>query len=157
MPTTQVRPNVSRLTDADARHLLAEGLLRACHKHGPSRVALEIGCDEKTVRRARDEESTLNLACAVNLLDVDEHALDALIGAKGFRVIRMALAESVDAIVANSATIYRLSSARSHHSPGGAKETDDELIAMEAEVDAALAANEALKARIVAAKLRRAA
>jgi hypothetical protein len=87
MRNKHVRPISKKLTDADARHLLAAGLLRACHEQGPSRVALETGCDEKTIRRARDEESTLGLACAFNLLDVDAHALDALIAAKGFAMM----------------------------------------------------------------------
>lgn len=84
MKRPNVRPRHSKLTDADARHLLAAGLLRACHEQGPSRVALETGCDEKTIRRARDEQSTLGLACTFNLLDVDPTALDALAAAKGF-------------------------------------------------------------------------
>jgi predicted transcriptional regulator len=63
----RVRPPVARLTDEDARRELAKGLIRACADSGPSRIALEIGCDEKTVRRARDQESTLHLASVVNL------------------------------------------------------------------------------------------
>lgn len=87
MHNKRVRPSGRKLTDTDARHLLASGLLRACHEYGPSRVALESGCDEKTIRRARDEESTLGLACTFNLLDVDPTALDALAAAKGVAII----------------------------------------------------------------------
>jgi hypothetical protein len=87
MRNKPVRPHGKKLTDEDARHLLAAGLLRACHEHGPSRVALETGCDEKTIRRARDEHSTLGLACTFNLLDVDPTALDALCAAKGFTLL----------------------------------------------------------------------
>lgn len=154
---SDVRPPVKRLTDADARHLLAAGLLKVCHDHGPSRVGLEIGCDEKTVRRARDEGSTLGLACAFNLLDVDERALDAIAAAKGFRFVRVEIAETVDAIVAQSATIHKLSMARDPNGPGGVVETDDELIGMEEEVIASIRSLQNIRSRIVAAKARRAA
>ncbi|MDH7638934.1 hypothetical protein [Sphingomonas oryzagri] len=152
-----VRPPVHRLTDADARHYLAAGLLKVCHEHGPSRVGLEIGCDEKTVRRARDEDSTLGLACAFNLLDVDGRALDAIAAAKGFRFVPIEVAETVDAIVAQSATIHKLAAARDPNGPGGVVETDDELIGMEAEVIESIRSLQSIRNRIVAAKARRAA
>lgn len=91
MSNKHVRPRSRKLTDADARHLLAAGLLRVCHEHGPSRVALETGCDEKTIRRARDEVHTLGLACTFNLLDVDPTALDSLAASKGFALMPLEL------------------------------------------------------------------
>lgn len=152
----QVRPNSKRLTDADARHLLADGLLRACHRHGPSRVGLEVGCDEKTIRRARDEESTLHLGCAFNLLDIDDHALDALAAAKGFMLVPL-LATAPDIIASAGAAIHRIGNNRAEHSEAGSLETDNELIASEAENDALLLACLERRSRIVTAKLRRAA
>lgn len=151
-----VRPPSMKLTDGDARHLLAEGLLRVCHQAGPSRVALESGCDEKTIRRARDEESTLGLACTFNLLDIDVHALDALAAAKGVMFVPLT-ADAPDVVVATGAAIHRIGHARDPKGPGKSLETDDELIAMEAEADGMLAAALELRSRIVTAKLRRAA
>ena len=156
MRNKQVRPDSRKLTDKDARHLLADGLLRACHREGPSRVALETGCDEKTIRRARDEESTLGLACSWNLLDVDSHALDALAAAKGVMLVPL-MNEAPDVVVAAGAAIHRIGQARDPNGPGKSKETDAELLAMEAEADAMLASALELRLRIVAAKLRRAA
>lgn len=156
MADKQVRPNNHRLTDEDARHLLADGLLRSCHRHGPSRVALETGCDEKTIRRARDEESTLGLACTFNLLDIDPHALDALVAAKGMILLPM-IGGGSDIIPAAGAAIHRIGLARAEHSEGGAVETDNELIASEAENDALLAAVIERRSQIAQAKLRRAA
>jgi hypothetical protein len=155
VPDNRVRPPVRRLTDSDARHLLADGLLRSCHAHGPARVALETGCDEKTIRRARDEETTLKLACAFNLLDIDPHALDALAAAKGVMLVPL-IDAAPDFISAASATIHQLAEARSPDSPGGHLVTDCELLAMEAKADACLAAALELKSQIAAAKLRRA-
>ena len=156
MPDKQVRPNSKRLTDNDARHLLADGLIRTCHLHGPARVALETGCDEKTIRRARDEETTLKLACALNLLDIDRHALDALLAAKGFMLMPTDAA-APDIVASAGAAIHRIGEARDPEGDGGRRETDAELIAMEEQADGVLASALALRARIVAAKLRRAA
>lgn len=149
-----VRPRSQRLTDADARHLLADGLLRACHQVGPSRVALETGCDEKTIRRARDEESTLNLACSWNLLDVDIHALDALAASKGVMLVPL-MAAAPDIVASAGAAIHRIASNRAENSHGGSAETDLEMIATEAENDALLAACLERRSRIALAKLRR--
>lgn len=156
MSDKRVRPLSRALTDADARHLLADGLLRACHAHGPSRVALTTGCDEKTIRRARDEESTLGLACTWNLLDIDPHALDALAAAKGMMLVPL-LDNAPDIIASTASNISRIATNRAAGSEGGAKETDRELIASEAENDAALTACLARRADISRAKLRRAA
>jgi len=74
---SNVLPPVPPLTVEDARELLAKPLLRACSKHGPKRVGLAIGgADEKTVRDARDEKSTLRLDYAANLLALDPLAFE---------------------------------------------------------------------------------
>ncbi|RYG87628.1 MAG: hypothetical protein EON59_06870 [Alphaproteobacteria bacterium] len=154
MQRSNVRPPVKRLTDADARHLLADGLLRVCHHLGPSRVALETGCDEKTIRRARDEESTLGLACTFNLLDVDEHALDALAASKGYMFVPL-ISEAPDIVASAGAAIHRIGLNRDPKSAAGSIETDEELIASEAENDALLSAVLERRSRIAVAKLRR--
>lgn len=154
MPNQHVRPSVRKLTDIDARHLLADGLLRSCHAHGPSRVAVEAGCDEKTIRRARDEDSTLGLAASWNLLDIDSHALDALAAAKGMMIVPL-MDASIDIIPAAGAAIARIGQNRCPTSPGGSRETDDELIGTEAENDALLASCLERRSMIALAKLRR--
>lgn len=156
MTDNHVRPPSRKITDSDARHLLADGLLRSCHRHGPSRVALEAGCDEKTIRRARDEDSTLGLAASWNLLDIDAHALDALAAAKGMMIVPL-MDAAVDIIPAAGAAIARIGQNRCPTSPGGSRETDDELIATEAENDALLASCLERRSRIALAKLERAA
>ena len=154
MANNRVRPNSRKITDADARHLLADGLLRVCHQLGPSRVALETGCDEKTIRRARDEESTLGLACTFNLLDADEHALDALAASKGFMLVPLLAKGATDIIPAAGAAIHAIGSNRADGSDGGHQETDRELVASEAQNDALLLSVLDRRARIVEAKLR---
>jgi hypothetical protein len=74
-----VRPRVLPLTELDARELLAKPLLAACSEHGPTRVGAALGCNEKTVRDARDEKSSLSFYLAANLLAIDETALDTVL------------------------------------------------------------------------------
>jgi hypothetical protein len=74
-----VPPPIVPLTELDARELIAKPLLSACSEYGPTRVATAIGCDEKTVRNARDEKSTLRLDLAFNLLALDGSALDGVL------------------------------------------------------------------------------
>lgn len=155
MADNHVRPNSRRLTDMDARHLLAAGLIRACHAQGPAKVALAAGCDEKTIRRSRDEESTLRLDYVLNALDADPHVLDAVLAAKGFILVPMMQANFADIIPAAGAAIHRIGMNRAEHTPGGFSETDIELIGTEAENDALLAATLERRSQISAAKLRR--
>lgn len=150
-----VRPNSRKLTDTDVRNLLSLSLINICAEHGPERVAAEVACNEKTVRRARDKENTLSAHCQWNLLDIDPNALDGLAAAKGFVLMPMVEA-SGDMIAAAGASIHSLAQARSPNSEGGLVETDNELIAMAETVDALATAVLALKSRIAAAKARRA-
>jgi hypothetical protein len=83
---SKVLPSGKRLTEEDARRALSFGLLRLTSEHGPSRVGLEAGCDEKTIRNARDQKSTLRLDLALNLLALEPTALDELFAAIGFRL-----------------------------------------------------------------------
>jgi hypothetical protein len=152
-------PNIPKLTDTDVRHLLADGIVRACGKPntigggtiGPSRVGMAIGCDEKTVRRARDQESTLGLACAVNLLDVDPSALDALLAAKGFVLTPLPREEAPDPIAATGRVITGLAEVRADGTP----ETDAELALMETDIEAAELSLHVLHARIARFRLGR--
>jgi hypothetical protein len=81
-----VRPSSARLTEEETRQRLSFGLLRLTSAHGPSKVGLEAGCDEKTIRNARDQKSTLRLDLALNLLSLDHTALDELLAEHGFRL-----------------------------------------------------------------------
>ena len=76
---SMVRPPVSLLTDNDVRALVAPELIALCAEDGPSRVALDIGCEEKTVRRARDRETTLKASTTFNMLARKGEALDPIL------------------------------------------------------------------------------
>src|SRR3546814_8909093 len=82
---SNVRPPIVPLTEYDARELLSKPLVDLCAEHGPTRVAGSVGCDEKTIRNARDEKSTLRLDFASNLLALDGRALDPILNHYGRR------------------------------------------------------------------------
>lgn len=87
MSDKPVRPSAPLLTELDARELLAKPLLALCSEHGPTRVGKTLGLDEKTIRNARDEKSTLGLDSAINLLTLDPQALDGLLNHYGLRSV----------------------------------------------------------------------
>lgn len=85
---TIVPPPILPLTVEDARELLAPCLLKLCSEHGPKKVATAIGgADDKTVRDARDEKSTLGLHYVANLLPLDGTALDPFLKRVGRRSV----------------------------------------------------------------------
>lgn len=81
-----VRPKQSRLTEADYRQLVAAGVRRCSAADGAARFAVEVGCDEKTMRAARDSKSSLSGSTLFNMLLVDPSALDELAAHFGFRL-----------------------------------------------------------------------
>src|SRR3546814_736132 len=92
----KVLPAPQRLTESEARRMLALGLQRVVKAHGPSGVALDAWCDEKTIRNARDETTSLKLHTTLNLLALDVTALDELLAAYGFRLAPLYADEAHD-------------------------------------------------------------
>ncbi|MBD8677947.1 hypothetical protein [Sphingomonas sp. CFBP 13720] len=82
-----VPPSFVPLTEDDARETTREMLLPLCQKLGPTRVGKALGCDEKTVRNARDETSTLRIDLLVNALGLDPLALDGFLLRAGRRSV----------------------------------------------------------------------
>ena len=95
-PSKRVRPPVGPLTELDAREALAKSLLSLCSVHGPTKVALGIGTNEKTVRNARDEKSTLRIDRAANLVLLDPSALNPLFGKLGMKLVQIDAGEHSD-------------------------------------------------------------
>jgi hypothetical protein len=144
-----VLPRITTRTEADARHALARDLLRICHQHGPQRVGLTVGCDEKTIRDARDEKSTLKLHNAFNLLAIDEGALDSLAAEWGFQLVRLpAYADDCHATVDCSRPVPHLALAQAPDSDGGTDLTIRELLSMEQDIRASHRMTGRLIARI---------
>ena len=147
--TSNVLPPVALLTEDDAREILARPLRALCQLHGPTRVAKQLGgVDEKTIRNARDERSTLCLDTAANLLSLDPHALDGFLAHYGRRSVPADSICDTDALPAMTGAVHKLVVAASPTSPGGAALTRCELLGAEDEVRSAFDALGALLSRI---------
>lgn len=148
-----VRPPVALLTELDAREILARPILALCSEHGPTRIGKALGgIDEKTVRNARDEKSTLSIDTAANLLSLDPHALDGFLGHFGRRSVPTDSVCDTDALPAMSGALHRLVVATSPGSPSGPALARSELLDAEAELRTAFDVLGALLNRIDAIK-----
>lgn len=126
---TTVLPSVTPLTVEDARELLAPSLIKVCGEHGPTRVGVAIGgADEKTVRDARDEKSSLSLHYAANLLRLDGTAFDPFLACVGRRSVPIDAVCNTDALPAMTGAVHRLVVASSPTSPAGASLHPSELL-----------------------------
>lgn len=146
---SNVRPSAIPITVEDAREILAKPLLSLCSEHGPTAVARAIGgCEDKTVRDARDEKSTLRLDYAANLLLLDGAALDGFLARVGRRSVPMDAVCDSDALPAMTGAVHKLVSASSSKSIGGAALSHCELLDSEGELREAFDAIGALLGRI---------
>jgi hypothetical protein len=93
MKAGSVSPLSTRLTEADYRRLVAATVGRLCLVHGKDRLALEAGCDERTMRHARDERTSLSAPTLLNMLALDTSALDELAGHFGLKLVAMSASE----------------------------------------------------------------
>lgn len=144
-----VRPPVALLTEDDARELLAKPLRALCQDHGPTRVAKALGgIDEKTVRNARDEKSTLCLDTAANLLSLDPYALDGFLAHFGRRSVPADALCNTDALPAMTGAVHKLVVASSAASAGGPALTRTELLDARHDIRTAFDALGALLTRI---------
>lgn len=148
MHRSNVLPAVTAITEDDAREALAESLRALCSENGPTRVGRAIGCDEKTVRNARDETSTLRLDLVANLLLLDGAALDPILARFNRRSVPIDATCSSDALPAMTGAVHKLVVATLPGSPDGTAVSRCELIHSEAELRAAFDAIGALLGRI---------
>ncbi len=152
MIDSNVRPPLVPLTEEDAREILAARLLKLCSTLGPTRVGKTIGVDEKTVRNARDEVSTLGLDSAANLLLLDPCAFDGFLARVGRRSVPIDAACDSDALPALTGVVHKLAVASVAASPGGAEFTREELVDAEADIRAAYERLSVLLTRIESMK-----
>jgi hypothetical protein len=96
MTAGSVSPISTRLTDADYRRLVAATVGRLCLVHGKDRLALEAGCDERTMRHARDERTSLSAASLFNMLALDASALDELASHFGLKLVALEASDKAE-------------------------------------------------------------
>lgn len=155
MQCSNVCPDRIVPTDAEVRRMVAEPMLRLSYAEGIDATAVALGINEKTVRRARDEEATVHATTLIALFRRDRSFREALLAVVGERPVPLDAYCDSDPIVTTSAAIHSIAAARSPLSDGGAVETDRELLAMEDQIEAAATSLAAIKARIIKIKLER--
>lgn len=142
---SKVLPSATPFTDDDVREIIRGVLLPLCSDMGPTRVANALtGVEERTVRRARDEQTTLCLDTAANLLRLDPLAFDGFLARVERRSVPMHAVCDTDALPALTGAVHKLVVAASPTSDEGAALSDRELLDSELEIRAAYDALDAL-------------
>lgn len=156
--SSTVRPPVTPFTDDDVREITRSVLLPLCSDMGPTRVARALGgVDERTIRRAREEQTTLCMDTMANLLLLDGTAFDGFLTKVGRRSVPIGSICDTDALPAMTGAVHRLVVAASPTSQGGSALENGELMDAETDLRAAWDAIGALLNRIDGIKLERAA
>lgn len=138
------------ITTSDYRRAVGEIIRNLQAEHGLSDLAFSerVGCSLGTVRNARNEESDLG---AIWLSRIEKAfgagSIDPYHALAGTRAVPIEADPALDALPSTTAAIHSLAVARSPTSPGGETITHNELLGMEREIDGAIKALCALKAR----------
>ena len=147
--STNVLPPAIPLTVEDARELLSGPLRKLCSEHGPTAVARAIGgAEDKTVRDARDEKTTLRLDYVANLLLLDGKALDPFLARVGRRSVPVDAVCDTDALPAMTGAVHKLVLSSLPGSENGPDLGRNELLGSERELREAFDAIGALLNRI---------
>lgn len=154
MISSNVRPCFPPLTELDARELLSKSLLRASSAHGPKAVGAALGCDEKTVRNARDEKSTLRIDYAANLLTLEPLAFEGFLARVGRRSVPIGSICDTDAGREHESKVLKAALAMSIALADDEKITVKEIVANLDTIEAAHCALGELLDRAAAARHR---
>jgi prepilin-type processing-associated H-X9-DG protein len=120
---------VTLLTEEDAREILAVPLLKLCSDMGPTRLGKSLGgVNDRTIRDARDEKSTLSLDTAANLLFLDGHAFDGFLAKVGRRSVPQDSVCDSDILPTLTGTVHKLAIATDRKSLAGPDLHRDELL-----------------------------
>lgn len=150
MSGPNVLPANQLATSKQCRRAVARIVRDLQHKHELTDCdfAEAIGCSIGTVRNARNEETDLSNLWLTRIEQrFGAGSIDPYLALAGSRSVPVTSDPSLDALPSTTAAIHRIAVARSPGSPGGERITHTELLAMERDIDAAIKALCALKAR----------
>ena len=154
-----VSRKIDRLTESVARNIISKAVTRVRSRHSLKTIDLaeRIGCEKGTIENAEDGAHLMRLTNLFNLLTVDEHALEGLLGHFDRRSVPITAKCDTDALTTTGAAIHKLTQAFSPASDDGMRITDAECLGMEAEIRAAWEATGSLLTRCEEIRKRRAA
>lgn len=120
-------------------------------------MADKLACSAATIGNARNMTGKLQGHTLLNLLEIDEYALEGLLNYFGRRTVPVEAKCDTDELVSTAGAVHRLAAVKCPTSPGGSEITDGECLQIEPELDAALSALSALKVRCESIRRERAA
>lgn len=120
-------------------------------------LADAIGCSAATIGNARNRNGKLSAHTLFNLLAVDPLALEGVLHHFDRRSVPVVAKCDTDALPSTAGAVHKLAVVTAEGSPGGKLITDCEALECEPEIDAAMEALAALKARCIAIRKGRAA
>jgi hypothetical protein len=135
MTVNNIVPKNNHVTNDEAKHLLAAGLLRAVKnrgRRGIESISFDADCNKRTVSKALALETLPAGETLVNLLIADASILDELFAHVGLRVVPLEKSnmEDLDLVEALATLVGALAKSHSPNSPGGAGRIHTETTAI---------------------------
>lgn len=159
MPVNNRLGNSPLLTQSSYERLVSEAIRDTQKRHDAvdQDLADAIGCSATTVGNARNRNGKLSAHTLFNLLAVDPLALEGILHHFDRRSVPMNAKCDTDILASTAGAVHKIALATAENSPGGKAITDCEALECEPEIDAAMEALSALKARCIAIRKARAA
>lgn len=158
-PSGKVLSRSSLMTESLGKLLLSGAISSLQCKHGLSdqELADALFLDRGTIANARNRDNKLQFHALFNLLTIDPLAIEPLLHHYGRRSVPIEAKCDTDELVSTAGAVHKLAAVKSPDSPGGAAITDSECLGIEHDIDAAIEALSALKARCLTIRKDRAA
>lgn len=156
---SKVLGNAAILTESLYRSFASDAVRRVqLHKELTDQDVADLtGACAATIGNARNKDNSLSGKTLLNLLAIDEMALEGLLHHFGRRSVPISARCDTDALIPTSAAVHKLAVAQSPASTGGAKLTDCECLEIEPDINAAIEALSAIQQRCHAIRKGRAA
>lgn len=157
MRDKHVCPKARLLTDDEYRKITAKVVFRLSYPTTCEAIGLALGVNEKTIRRARNEETSLEGKTLMSMFWADREFREWMCAEVGERPVSMdAPSDGVSALPLAAGAVHRLAEATAINSDGGIAITEAELLRMEEDLARAHDSLGGLLTRIADAKKRRA-
>jgi hypothetical protein len=130
MGNNRVCPKVRVLTDTEYRKITAEVVFELSYHTTCEEAGRMLGVTEKTVRRARNEETSLDGKTLLTAFWASEKFRAKLLAQVGERAVAVEAGEgcAMSALPATAEVVFKLSSALAADSDGGVQITAAELL-----------------------------
>lgn len=153
MTDEPVCPQLRPPTGSAFRFMAAKSMLRLSMGGGRTieSAARDLNVDEKTVRRVRNEDTSINAVTLIGMFWLDPMLREELLAPLGERPVKVrGEIDQAEVLPRSSGLTHQMALAQAANSDGGQNITDAELLASKAVIAAAHEMTSALLARIAA-------